>query len=447
MSHDVALVDKISTIWQLEDSGTKFNEMADLAKGLGEADLPTIAGILRNSPNLRNPASDLAALVFVDLPYDEDGWDVRISDWLTSVRDPEDAFDAFEISSSAITWKLRKERPRLLASLTLSSVIRSKETGDPNFHTDLSILLQAARYDFNFHKIEKLLFVAGEETTNSSLYYRAMLQFSILGSGTTEFEENQHRQNLDEIQDIANQTQSEKILSLLLHGLWFTAGSDESSLMLNIGERLLSINPRNSITHMRIAAAYRRKSNYGEAIRSINTALALHSPLDVETHGDLKLERVTIANQQDADLSTLNANNLSMIVMRNEFEQGLETAQSRWNRKIDEFSEQATNDRRRLKQSQASFSSKLQAQMSDSLFKVVEMLGLFTALIALIASVVGANSVGGDIPWYARIAIIAVGGCITLGFFLLLRFIVRPDIDAMNSSDPDPIDDEEPTDV
>src|SRR6185369_4791398 len=117
------------------------------------------------------------------------------------------------------------------------------------FRTEIYLLLQSARYDFNFELIERLLSVAGRSVTESSPYFSAMLHFSAMGSA----------QAIDRqrIEQLLSTTDSEKVLGLVLHGLWFTTGSDEADLMLAVAARLIAKNPYDPVTLMRQAAAYR----------------------------------------------------------------------------------------------------------------------------------------------------------------------------------------------
>ncbi|MFZ2510703.1 MAG: hypothetical protein WAW85_06390 [Gordonia sp. (in: high G+C Gram-positive bacteria)] len=375
-----------------DDPGQTSTNVQRIAEDLSRSDMERLARILRKHPDVRHASADVSAEWFVRRqPAEPSGgakWDEYITEWLTSLRDGRDN-DAFEIVFSAIVWRIRSTHPDVLVALPLSQVLAEKETSSPDFDTNLSIVLQAARFDFNFERIEQILAAVGESVTNSSLYYRAMLQYSRLGRGkhvTTE-----------DIRSIAKDTQSEKILSLLLHGLWFTADREYAEEMLTIAKRLIVINKFNPVTYMRQASAFRRTGQYPEAIRAINLAIRLHPPNDREAHNDLKLERVTIAIQHDAKLR-----------LEAEIRERLEREGARQRAKLNELTAR-TND-----------------QLSDSLFKVVEILGVFSAIIGVIATVVAGNATAREMEWWQRLLIVVAGGLSVLAFFWLLRVIVRP---------------------
>jgi len=198
------------------------------------------------------------------------------------------------------------------------------------------------------------------------------------------------------IEQLLSTTDSEKVLGLVLHGLWFTTGSDEADLMLAVAARLIAKNPYDPVTLMRQAAAYRRLGRYDDAVTSINRAIALLPPNVSEMHADFKLERVTIAIQQDAS--------------------------ERLSRAIVERVDAAS---RTLESRIEDMVATTRGELSDSLFKVVEILGIFTAIIAVVATAVGSASAAGT-PWQARLLIVVAGGVMVLCFFAILRWMVRP---------------------
>ena len=441
MSEAQAFADEIKNLRDDEDPDATKKAIDDFVKNSEGGHLDELAELLRDNRELRGHAADVAAAVFVQsIDEDADTWDTRVSDWLTGLRDVDDEHAAFELASSAITWQLRSNRSRVLNALTLTTVLQEKENRDPNFETDMSILLQAARYDFNFERVGQLLEVLGPHRIRSSLYYRAMKQYSLLGRNDAA--------DIDEIEAIADASSSEKTLSLLLHGLWFTAGERDAAVMLTIGEKLLTINAYNPVTHMRMAAAYRRQHVHGKdaiaekfdkAIKSINRAISLLSPLEREAYADFKLERVTISTQMDAELRLAEAIEASSERMQLEFTELVGATSDAWKSEFAYFSDALEEKETSWSRQLSNFWKQMQAQLSDSLFKVVEILGLFTALIGLIASVVIGNAIGAAIPWYGRMAIIVTGGVITLAFFVLLRFIVKPknsDASGFNSANP-----------
>ena len=62
---------------------------------------------------------------------------------------------------------------------------------------------------------------------------------------------------------------------------------------------------------------------------------------------------------------------------------------------------------------------------TEGLFRIVEILGVFTALIAVVGGTV-ASTTAHDLAWWQRGVLALVAGAVAIGFFLLLRLIVAP---------------------
>lgn len=60
------------------------------------------------------------------------------------------------------------------------------------------------------------------------------------------------------------------------------------------------------------------------------------------------------------------------------------------------------------------------------LFRVMEILALFTALIGLLAATVGAT-VAGDLSMWERIGVISAASIFLIFFFVMVRLLSRPD--------------------
>ncbi len=376
-----------------------------MAASLDGTSLASLAAVIVQAPDLQHPGSAVAAAYFVSHfaapdPDHRDAvvpdWDRELARWLALLGD--DRNDAFLIVSSAITWALRKDCRQTLTSLTLPRVIAVSESEPALYRVELALLLQAARYDFDFELIERVLNAAGRQITESSPYFRAMLQFSRLGRG-----KDVEREEIDAI--LTDAPESEKVLSLLAHGLWFTAGAAEADQLLELCGMLHQLNPSDHVTYMRKASAHRRRGEYDKAIIAINRAITLLPPGETEVHADYKLERVTIAIQHEA------TNRLTAAAQAS-----IREASTALERRMSELIEET--DR----------------QLSDSLFKVVEILGVFTAIIGLIATVIAGQAIGSGLTWWMRLVVILAGGLVTISFFALLRWIVRPRSPASPSS-------------
>ena len=73
-------------------------------------------------------------------------------------------------------------------------------------------------------------------------------------------------------------------------------------------------------------------------------------------------------------------------------------------------------------------------QISAGLFRVVEILGVFMAIVGLVATTVGAAALGAG-AWWQRVMVVAAGSVGAFGFFVALRIVVRPGRETKPSPD------------
>jgi len=67
----------------------------------------------------------------------------------------------------------------------------------------------------------------------------------------------------------------------------------------------------------------------------------------------------------------------------------------------------------------------IENKISESLFKMIEILALFTAVVALLASGVASVTIG-DLEWWQRGALILTSGAVVMTFFFAIRAVVQP---------------------
>ncbi len=66
-----------------------------------------------------------------------------------------------------------------------------------------------------------------------------------------------------------------------------------------------------------------------------------------------------------------------------------------------------------------------EAQISAGMYRIVEILGLFMAIVGLLITTVGAAAFGTG-TWWQRMLIVAAGSAGAVGFFATLRLVVKP---------------------
>jgi tetratricopeptide (TPR) repeat protein len=305
-------------------------------------------------------------------------------DWVAAAAAWAQAADlrASEVSQlvSDLAWSARARRESALPELRRLDL----ETLEPHAVEDVVrvySLLQSLRYDFRFNELLACLGRLGPAWTHDSLV-AAFTAFALLATGRP-------TEGLGELERArALAPDDPKVLHLLVHGVWFADDLPRrADLALDLCNRLLVLDARGAVVQLRRGAALRWKGDYRAALAAFDEGMALLAPEQVEIHADFVRERTVAAMAMEAH-----------------------TMQARM---LDEL-----RDEGRAR------AAELQAQASDSIFKVVEVLGLFIALAGLLATS-GATLVVAGSP-RERVGLLATALLGILGFFLLLRLIVRP---------------------
>ncbi|HZN18893.1 MAG TPA: hypothetical protein VFB84_12065 [Micromonosporaceae bacterium] len=174
----------------------------------------------------------------------------------------------------------------------------------------------------------------------------------------------------------------------------------------NQGEQMLQLLARPALARSpspdllyRKAYALRRLGRYDDALRVADECLQKIPPLQVQDRVRILQERELILAEQAID------------------EQAAAARQA--------AQDQLSAARRALEAMVAAQMAEMRRAMSEGLFRTVEILGVFTAIIAVLGgSAIGATASG--LSWWQRGVLIIVAGAVGLGFFALLRTIVQP---------------------
>lgn len=270
--------------------------------------------------------------------------------------------------------------------------------------------LQLARYDFRFGLVLKLAENARIEIPEvlQDARYSQILQafelFALLAKvapGSDASRVLRDRVNgflgLDS-HDHVTGSPDPKIVSLVLHGMWFSQGSEFCSAMIAAADWLLLRDSSDWVANLRKASALRRQERFDDALTAIDLAIEYSPTADLESQGQLHRERAAIFHERE----TL----------------GLFHEQAQ--RLRDEASEELTE----VKAGIAIQAEKFNGQFNGLLFTMLEILGIFTGIIA-IAGVAAGGALLGEISWWARIVIIVVGALAIAGFVGIIHLIVR----------------------
>jgi hypothetical protein len=173
-----------------------------------------------------------------------------------------------------------------------------------------------------------------------------------------------------------------------LHALWFASFlPDQLDRVFTLSNTMVALGEDDANVHYRRAAPLRKARQYDRALEEVDLAIAMLAPGSNDVHQDYVRERELINSSRDIHAL------------------------------IDGQLQQATDDlRAQLAEAQRS--------LADGQFKVVEILGLF---IALVGFLVGTGLTAIKATGYGQLSL-AMGLLVvgTIVFFGLLRFVVRP---------------------
>jgi tetratricopeptide (TPR) repeat protein len=260
----------------------------------------------------------------------------------------------------------------------------------------LHLYLSSLRYEFRTAALEHAIESMPVPVTRLDPYVHALYAFALLAQNKPEA-----KREVDAVLGRAGDDSS--VLHALIDGLRFAERlPNHLELMLDLLHRPV-FSERTDVTMLfREAFVLRRLGRYDEALAAIDRSLALLSPNDVERYQQRMAERYRIVDERHLARMLEQETRRIKDEARNEME---ETSQ------------------RVLEHLHAEVAA-VRQQISEGTFKIVEILGIFTAIIALAGASLASVATAG-LTWWQRAVLIGVGGVVTIGFFLTLRYVVH----------------------
>jgi len=257
----------------------------------------------------------------------------------------------------------------------------------------LHLHLIALRMAYRWEAMEECLMTTGVPVEELDPYSRVYHVFALLAQN--------HPSGLDEMAKLLSVAGDDYRVNLsLVEGLRLSRGmTDQAERMLELLARPALAMSKSPDPLYRKAFALRKLGRYDEALQIADECLQKLSPLQVQ-------DRVRILQERD-------------LILAEQTIQQLEAA-----------AKQATDDRigaatKELEQLAEDQLSELHRAISDGLFRVVEVLGVFTAIIAILGGTVASATVRA-LTWWQRGVLLLIAGVLAIGFFGLLHVIVRP---------------------
>ncbi|WP_404816689.1 hypothetical protein [Streptomyces thermolineatus] len=318
-------------------------------------------------------------------------WTAAAAEWMSAV----DATWQESASYCAdVAWYARQARASVLLSLDEDTVLHE----DPSTVTGRSLVhlyLCGLRFDFRCARITDFFNRFARPLEELDPYTRSLHAFGLLGQG-----DEHGLRCMDDV--LAADSSNVKLLHALMQGLWL--GEElpgQAERILEILQRPQFSARNDPIALLREAYAYRKLGDFARARAAIERGMALLDPTAVEVHEQFGRERDSILAAQE---------------LRAQAQRDLEALRSVVTEEIDRA-------RREIGTAVAEGVRESRKAVESGQLKVVEVLSVFTALIALLAGS-GASVVIGSLTWWQRAVLILVTAVACCGFFLILRHLV-----------------------
>jgi tetratricopeptide (TPR) repeat protein len=281
--------------------------------------------------------------------------------------------------------------------LNADDIARSDLTGVPG-RALMHLYLTSLRYEFRGTALEHFIESLPRPVSSLDPYTHALYAWALLVQNKPE--------GVAEMNAVLNRggEDDRSVLHALQEGLQYAEEiPDHAELMLTLWRRPGPASWRDETVLLREAAALRRLGRYDEALATIDRSIMLLQPNDTDRYHRRMSERWRIREQRETAMRIAREYERATSIARREVEQTTE-------RLLAQLDDQVSSVRQ---------------QISENLFRIVEILGIFAAVIALVVGGAAAGNSAG-ITWWQRAVLILTSGAVAIGFFVLLRLIVRP---------------------
>jgi tetratricopeptide (TPR) repeat protein len=243
-------------------------------------------------------------------------------------------------------------------------------------------IAQRLRYDFKFAELQSFLRDSASHYGDDAMV-RALAAFAELGLRT--------ERAGGMVKGALRMPDADSVCrSTILHGLWFHIDlEDQARRIIKLADKMVELGEEDANLYYWRAYALRRDGRYGQALKSIDEAIRRLPANENNVHQDYVRERELI---------------VTMIMYRQQTDDYVNAKVSQAMEEIDARAVQARDT------------------ISGSLASLVEVLGLFIAIIAFLAGTT--FTAFQDLSTWARIGTLVALLAGALAFFLVLRLVV-----------------------
>ncbi|WP_018348637.1 hypothetical protein [Longispora albida] len=317
----------------------------------------------------------------------DDGWPDRVVTWL--IKGEATWQESANLCADTGFQAYLLDRPDPVTTAMIREADPTTTAGRALLH----LHLVALRLAYQWENMAQCLADLGTPLADLDPYSRAYHVFALLVQGRPEA-----LPEMDAL--LADGGEDYRVHLSLVEGLRLSRSiPGQGELMLKLLDRPALRDSASPDPLYRRAYALRKLGRHEEALRTVDECLQRISPLQVR-------DRIRIIQERDLILAEQ--------AIARQSAAATEAAQAQLR--------QATAQLEALMAQQI---EEVRRTAADGLFRVVEILGLFTALIALLGGSV-ASAVAQGLSWWQRGLLILIAAIVALGFFLVLRVLVRP---------------------
>lgn len=246
------------------------------------------------------------------------------------------------------------------------------------------LALTMARFNYDCDRIRTLL----------EIYDRRLLEEHGIFTAFELFTELFLNQNPapERIQQFAQEQNFSKNLMIVLQGMCLAPTNNYGFEIEFVADKVLTFSHKDPHVWARRAIGYKRQGRFEEALQDTEKALHLLDRSALQVHDQYSYQRTQIIERIDVAESQR--------LLQQQFEETLK-------QEVDEAI------------------SLMDERSHDLLFRIMEILGLFVALIGVLATTVGV-SIAGNLEFMERILILSTSSVFIIFFFIMIHVLTKP---------------------
>ena len=246
------------------------------------------------------------------------------------------------------------------------------------------LALTMARFNYDCERIRSLLETFDKRLLDESGIFTAFELFAELFLRQDPAPER--------IQKFAQEQKFSKNLIIVLQGMCLAPTNNYGFEIEFVADKVLTFTQRDPHVWARRAIGYMRQGRFEEALQDTEKALHLLDRSALQVHDQYSYQRTQIIERIDVAESQR--------LLQEQFEESLKKG-------VDEAI------------------SLMDERSHDLLFRIMEILGLFVALIGVLATTVGV-SIAGNLTFTERILILSTSSVFIIFFFVMIHVLTKP---------------------